>query len=200
VKVWANIHGNIIEKVMTLYGDSTALEVRYAFRNLAPNLNIIGINPLIQIGPSTGPEDVYYFPVGETMEEARPRLEGYYGHLYPVTEGWVAGEDTEMHVSLAVAYPVESSLFMHYWSNHPNNTPTPYFYTELQPWIRIQSDTTTYFTCYLVGCDGPWKDAVQKLRDLGLITTRQNNIPQTHALVRFSQFLCGEKGIGNRFD
>lgn len=170
VKVWANMHGNIVEKIITLRGDSTVLEVLYAFRNMHKTLNIIGINPLVDIGPSTGPEDVYYFPVGDEIEERRPRLEKYYGNLFHVTQGWAAGEDTEMNVSLVVAYPVDAALFMHYWSNHPNNTPTPYFYTELQPWIRIKHGTTTYFTYYLFGHDGTWKEAVSGLGDLGLVT------------------------------
>lgn len=134
------------------------------------SLNIIGINPLVEMGPSTGPEDVYYFPVGDKIEERSPRLEQYYGYLFNITRGWVAGEDTETNVSLVIAYPVDAALFMHYWSNHPDNTPTPYFYTELQPWIRIKTGTTTYFTYYLLGHDGDWKDAVQNLRDLGLET------------------------------
>ena len=167
VKVWANIHGNRIEKIITLRGDSTVLEVKYSFRTMDESLNIIGINPLIQIGPSTGPEDIYYFPVAGKMEERRPCLENYYGYLFHLNQGWVAGEDTKMNLSLAIAYPVDATLFMHYWSNHPNNTPTPYFYTELQPWIRIKHGTTTYFTYYLLGYDSNWKDAVQDLRDLG---------------------------------
>jgi hypothetical protein len=173
VKVWANIHGNRVEKIITLGGEGTVLEVQYAFRNMDQSLNIIGINPLVEMGPSTGPEDVYYFPVAGKMKQRRPQLKQYYGSLLFTDEGWCVGEDTEMKVALAVAYPVQSALFMHYWSNHPNNTPTPYFYTELQPWLRIKHGTTTYFTYYLLGHDGGWQEAAQKLRELGLVTRKK---------------------------
>ena len=132
VRVWANIHGSKIEKTITLFGDSEVLEVRYALNNMAPNIHVIGINPLIEIGPSTGPEDVYYFPATK-LEKRSPVLERYYGDIFFLKEGWSAGHDTEMDISLIVGYPVNDAMFMHLWNNHPNNTPTPYFYTELQP-------------------------------------------------------------------
>ena len=106
----------------------------------------------------------------DSMEERRPRLEEYYGGIFDLSQGWVAGEDTDMNISLAVAYPVKAAMFMHYWSNHPNNGPTPYYYTELQPWIMVKQDTTTYFTYYLLGHDGGWQEAVQELKKLGLVT------------------------------
>ena len=70
VRVWSDIHGSKINKIITLYADSEVLEVRYAFDDMVSNINMIGINPLVEIGPSTGPEDVYYFPM-QQIEERR---------------------------------------------------------------------------------------------------------------------------------
>ena len=55
VKVWANIHGSKIEKIITLYGESELLEVRYAFSDMDESIRVIGVNPLVGIGKSTGP-------------------------------------------------------------------------------------------------------------------------------------------------
>jgi len=175
VRVWANIHGSKIEKTITLFGGSDVLEVRYALNDMVHNIHTIGINPLIQIGPSTGPEDVYYFPA-EKLEKRSPVLDRYYGSVFFLKEGWAAGYDTKMDVSLIVGYPVNAAMFMHLWNNHPNNTPTPYFYTELQPWVNIKHGTTTYFSFYLFGQDGDWKPALKKFSQLGLITKRKLKI------------------------
>ncbi len=169
VRLWANIHGSKIEKIISLYGDSELLEVRYAMNDIVPGITVIGINPLIEIGPSTGPEDVYYFPA-EKLEERRPETGRYYGDMFFLKEGWVAGYDTEMDISLIVGYPVNDAMFMHLWNNHPNNTPTPYYYTELQPWLIIKPETTTYFSYYLFGQNGDWKTALEKFKQLGLVT------------------------------
>ncbi len=169
VRLWANIHGSKIEKIISLYGDSELLEVRYAMDEIVPSITIIGINPLIEIGPSTGPEDVYYFPA-KKLEERRPVLDRYYGDMFFLKEGWAAGYDTEMDISLIVGYPVNDAMFMHLWNNHPNNTPTPYYYTELQPWLKIKPKTTTYFSYYLFGKSGDWKTALEKFRQLGVLT------------------------------
>ena len=173
VRLWANIHGSKIEKTITLFGDSEALEVRYALNDMVANIHVIGINPLIEIGPSTGPEDVYYFPA-EKLEKRSPVLERYYGDIFFLKEGWAAGYDTEMDISLIVGYPVNDAMFMHLWNNHPNNTPTPYFYTELQPWLKIKHRTTTYFSYYLFGQDGDWKAVLENFKQLGLITKKKN--------------------------
>ena len=171
VRVWVNVHGSRIEKTMTLMGGSQLLETRFALNDIDHNIHIAGINPLVEIGPSTGPEDIYYFPV-EEIETRSPELERYYGSIFNLKEGWVAGHDTKMNISLIVGYPVNAAMFMHLWNNHPNNTPTPYFYTELQPWIMLKHGTTTYFTYYLYGKDGDWKPALEEFRDLRLVTKR----------------------------
>ncbi len=171
VRLWANIHGSKIEKIVTLFGDSELLEVRYAMNDIVPSITVIGINPLIEIGPSTGPEDIYFFPA-EKIEQRQPLLERYYGDMFFLNEGWAAGYDTKMDISLIVGYPVNDAMFMHLWNNHPNNTPTPYYYTELQPWLKVKPETTTYFSYYLFGQAGPWKSALENFRQLGLVTEK----------------------------
>jgi len=169
VRLWADIHGSKIEKTISLYGDSALLEVRYAMDDIVPSITVIGINPLVQIGPTTGPEDIYYFPA-EKLEERRPVVDRYYGDMFFLKEGWAAGYDTQMDISLLIGYPVNDAMFLHLWNNHPNNTPTPYYYTELQPWLKIKPQTTTYFTYYLYGQNGDWKAALEKFRGLGVVT------------------------------
>jgi len=169
VRLWANVHGSKIEKIISLYGENELLEVRYAMDDIVPSITVIGINPLIEIGPSTGPEDVYYFPA-DKLEQRRPEMGRYYGDMFFLKEGWAAGYDTEMDISLVIGYPVNDAMFMHLWNNHPNNTPTPYYYTELQPWLKIKPQTTTYFSYYLYGKSGNWKEALEDFRNLGLVT------------------------------
>ncbi len=173
VRVWANIHGSRIEKTLTLFADSPVLEARYALDDITPSIHVIGINPLVQIGPSTGPEDVYLFPTGPSeMTRKSPELERYYGATLFLEEGWAAGYDPEEDVSLVVGYPVNDAMLMHMWNNHPNNTPTPYYYTELQPWLEIKHETTTYFSYYLYGQEGDWKPALKGFREMGLVSQR----------------------------
>ncbi|MCA9432905.1 MAG: hypothetical protein KC940_20480, partial [Candidatus Omnitrophica bacterium] len=163
VRVWANIHGSRISKIYTLFADSPLLEARYEMDDMTPTLNVIGINPLFQIGPSTGPEDRYYFPEEELVETI-PELERYYGRGVFGKEGWAAGYDTEMDISLLIGYPVNDAIYLHLWNNHPDNTPTPYYYTELQPWLELKHGTTTYFSYYIYGKEGGWKPLLEDLR------------------------------------
>ena len=176
VKVWANIHGSKIAKIYTLYGANPVLEARYALDDMTESLHVVGINPLIQIGPSTGPEDRYIFPEEQRIE-TRPELERYYGRAVFAKEGWAAGYDTEADISLIVGYPVDDALYLHLWNNHPNNTPTPYYYTELQPWLELKHGTTTYYSYYLFGQDGPWEPALEKFRSLGIVTKTDKTWP-----------------------
>lgn len=176
VRVWANMHGSNISKVYTLYAGGPLLEAAYEFRDMTPSITTFGINPLFELGPSTGPEDHYYFPEG-TLVETRPELERYYGRACFPKEGWAAGSDPEAHTSLVIGYPVNDAVYLHLWNNHPNNTPTPYFYTELQPWIQFDHGTTTYFTYYILGGTEDWKQLLETFRNSGLVTTRTNPEP-----------------------
>ncbi|GMV94732.1 MAG: hypothetical protein AMXMBFR82_45100 [Candidatus Hydrogenedentota bacterium] len=176
VRIWANIHGSEISKIYTLYGGGPVLEARYAFSNMTPSLNVIGINPLFELGKSTGPEDRYYFPEDELVE-TRPELERYYGRATFPREGWTAGYDTEEDVALVIAYPVDNAIYLHLWNNHPDNTPTPYYYTELQPWIELDHGTTTYFSYYVLGDTGSWEALRDTFADYGLVTTSTKDAP-----------------------
>ncbi len=174
VELWANIHGSKIAKTITLPGEGQVLEVRYSLDEIDPSLHVIGINPLIEIGPSTGPEDVYTFPEKIWVSKS-PVLDRYYGAACLLEEGWAAGYDTQMDVSLLIGYPVNDAIYLHMWNNHPDNTPTPYYYTELQPWLAIKPLTTTYFSYYLLGQDGPWPVALEAFKKLGLLTKRKTS-------------------------
>ncbi|OPZ70397.1 MAG: hypothetical protein BWY83_01659 [bacterium ADurb.Bin478] len=174
VELWANIHGSKIAKTVTLPAESQVLEVRYSLNEMDPSLHVIGINPLIEIGPSTGPEDDYIFPE-KTLVHRSPVLDRYYGAACFLEEGWAVGYDTRMDVSLLIGYPVNDAIYLHMWNNHPDNTPTPYYYTELQPWLAIKPLTTTYFSYYLLGCDGPWPAALEAFKKLGLVTKKRTS-------------------------
>lgn len=176
VRVWANIHGSKISKVYTLYAGGPVLEAAYQFQDMTPTIQTIGINPLFELGPSTGPEDRYYFPE-ETLVETRPELERYYGRACFPKEGWAAGADPEAGVSLVIGYPANDAVYLHLWNNHPNNTPTPYYYTEIQPWLQFNHGTTTYFSYYVLGSTDDWKVLAQIFRDAGLVTKRENPAP-----------------------
>ncbi len=176
VKVWANIHGSLIAKEYTLFADSPLLEARYEMDEMTPSINVIGINPLFEIGPSTGPEDRYYFPEEELVETI-PELERYYGRGVFPKEGWAAGYDTEQDISLLIGYPVNDAIYLHLWNNHPDNTPTPYYYTELQPWLELKHGTSTYFTYYVYGKSGNWEAILKEIRDVGIVTERQKSDP-----------------------
>jgi hypothetical protein len=179
VRVWANIHGNKIVKYYTLFADSPVLEARYEMEEMTPTINVIGINPLFQVGPSTGPEDRYYFPEKELLTTV-PELERYYGRGVFPEEGWAAGYDTEMDICLVIGYPVDDAIYLHLWNNHPDNTPTPYYYTELQPWLELKHGTKTYFSYYVLGQSGPYEPLVETLRNLGLMTERTREKPWSY--------------------
>jgi hypothetical protein len=176
VRVWANMHGSEISKIYTLYGGGPVLEARYEFTNMTPSLNVIGINPLFELGKSTGPEDRYYFPE-EELVETRPELERYFGRAVFPKQGWAAGHDTEAGISLVIGYPVDAAVYLHLWNNHPNNTPTPYYYTEIQPWIELDHGTTTYITYYVLGSAGQWESLRDRFAEYGLVTESKKDAP-----------------------
>ena len=60
--------------------------MRYSLNEMDPSLHVIGINPLIEIGPSTGPEDDYIFPE-KTLVHRSPVLDRYYGAACFLEEG-----------------------------------------------------------------------------------------------------------------
>lgn len=168
----ADYFGNRLEKTFTLYGNSPLLEVRFALNFINPEANVIGPQPILELGEAHGTEDVFMAPDKDSMLFVRMRPEEYFGRLINLKEGWNAGYDTKADISFVGAYPVTQPLFLHMWMNHPSNGESHYYYTEFQPWVPIIQKTTMYFTYYLWGSGGGWQNGVDALRKRNLITVR----------------------------
>ena len=173
VKMSADYYGNKLEKTFTLYGNSPLLEVRYALKFINPEANVIGPQPILEIGKVHGTEDVFTVPVTGGRQEFRMRPEQYYGRALMIDEGWNAGYDTKEDITFIGAFPVSQPYFLHMWMNHPVNNDAHYYYLEFQPWTPIYQKTTMYFTYYLWGSGGPWEPALKELRNRNLISVRQ---------------------------
>jgi hypothetical protein len=170
VKMTADYYGNKLEKTFTLFGNSPLLEVRFALTFINPELNVLGPQPILELGKEHGPEDLFVVPDKTGMKELRMRPENYYGNLFHLKEGWNAGYDTKEDISFVGAYPADQPLFLHMWMNHPRNSEAHYYYTEFQPWTPIFQKNTMYFSYYMWAAGGPWEQAVQALRSRNLIT------------------------------
>lgn len=173
VKMVSEIYGNKIEKTYTLYGDTPLLEVRYAINMINPELNMIGPQPIFELGDKHGTEDIFSVPSVNGIEQYRMKPEKYYGHLFDLKEGWNAGYDEKEDITLVGAFPVNQPLFLHMWMNHPNNPCAYYYYAEFQPWVPLKMQNTVYFTYYLWGSGGRWENGVKELRTRNLITKKE---------------------------
>ena len=173
VKMEAEYFGNTIEKIFTLYANSPLFEIRQACNMINPELNVLGPNPLLALGKEHWLEDKYYLPEIDGLQECVMMPDKYYGRTSFLKEGWNAGYDTKEDVSFVGAFPVKQPYFMHMWMNHPSNyTNSPAFFVELQPWLPLYQNTTTYFSYYMWADAGPWEKGLQALRDRNLITGR----------------------------
>ena len=172
VKMVADYYGNRLEKTFTLYGNSPLLEIRFALTFKNPEANVIGPQPILELGAVHGPEDVFMIPSVEGIEKFRMKPEKYYGHLFTLKEGWNAGYDEKEDITFVGAYPVSQPLFLHMWMNHPSNGDAHYYYTEFQPWVPITQKSTMYFSYYIWGTGGKWENGVKELRKRNLITVR----------------------------
>lgn len=172
VKMVADYYGNKIEKTFTLYGNSPLLEVRYALTFINKEANVLGPQPILEIGKVHGTEDVFTVPTMNGLEEFRMRPEEFYGRALKVKEGWNAGYDTRENISFVGAFPVTQPIFLHMWMNHPRNNDAHYYYVEFQPWTPIYQQSVMYFTYYLWGAGGRWEPILQELRNRNLISTR----------------------------
>lgn len=172
VKMVADYYGNNIEKTFTLYGNSPLLEIRFALTFKNPEANVIGPQPILELGTSHGTEDVFTIPSVDGLQQFRMKPERYYGHLFTLKEGWNAGYDEKEDITFVGAYPVSQPLFLHMWMNHPSNPGSHYYYAELQPWVPITQKSTMYFSYYMWGAGGPWENGVKELRKRNLITER----------------------------
>ena len=172
VRMWTDYFGNRLEKTFTLYGNSPLLEVRFALTFKNPEANVLGPQPILELGQRHWTEDVFTIPEMDGIKEYRMKPEKYFGRLFFLKEGWNAGYDTKEDITFVGAFPVDQPLFLHMWMNHPRNGDAHHYYTEFQPWTPIYQKSTMYFTYYLWGAGGPWENGVKDLREKNLITTK----------------------------
>ncbi len=172
VRMTADYYGNKLVKTFTLYGNSPLLEVRFALTFKNPEANVIGPQPIIELGEKHGTEDVFTVPAMNGLEQFRMRPEEYWGRVINLKEGWNAGYDTKEDITFIGAFPVTEPLFLHMWMNHPSNKDAHHYYVEFQPWVPIYQKTTRYFSYYLWGSGGHWQTGVKELRERNLITSR----------------------------
>lgn len=170
VKMVADYYGNRLEKIFTLYGNSPLVEIRFALTFSNPEANVIGPQPILELGAAHGTEDVFTVPAVEGLQQFRMKPERYYGHLFTLKEGWNAGYDEKEDITFVGAYPVKQPLFLHMWMNHPSNPGSHYYYTEFQPWVPVTQKSTMYFSYYMWGAGGPWENGVKELRKRNLIS------------------------------
>lgn len=170
VRMTADYYGNRLEKIFTLDGGSPLLEVRFAIEFRDPELNMIGPQPILDLGEKHWTEDVFVIPAKSGLREVRMRPEEYFGEAFFLKEGWNAGRDTVEDVSFVGAFPVSEPEFLHMWMNHPSNGESAHYYAEFQPWVPIFQKTVRYFSYYLWGAAGPWEKGLDELRRRNLIT------------------------------
>lgn len=172
VEMTADYYGNTIKKIFTLYGDSPLLEVKFALVFNEKDANLLGPQPVLELGAKHGTEDVFFAPTMDGLKEYRMRPEEYYGQAIQIAEGWNAGYDTQEDISFVGAFPVEQPLFLHMWMNHPRNPEAPHYYAEFQPWTPIIQKSTMYFSYYIWGDSGSWENGLDALKQRNLITVR----------------------------
>lgn len=170
VKMTADYYGNKLEKIYTLYGNSQILEAQFALTFHNPYANVLGPQPIIELGAKHWTEDVFVVPEKDGLNEYRMKPEKYYGRLFFPTEGWFAGWDSRENISLVGAYPVKEPLFLHMWMNHPVNPGSHYYYAEFQPWVPIYQKSTMYFSFYMWAANDSWQNGVKALREMNLIS------------------------------
>ena len=174
VRMAANYYGNKLEKIYTLYGNSPLMEVRFALTFKNPEANMLGPQPILELGQRHWTEDVFTVPSLDGLAEyrMRPGIGKRYGMIIDLKEGWNAGYDTKEDVSFVGAFPVSEPEFLHMFSNDPGNHSSHYYYIEFQPWVPIFQKSVMYFSYYFWGTGGAWENGVNKLRERNLITKR----------------------------
>jgi hypothetical protein len=172
VKMTADYYGNKLEKIFTLYGDSPLVEVRFALNFQNPEANMLGPQPILELGRRHWTEDVFVVPGLNGLEEYRMRPEEYFGKVIFLKEGWNAGYDTAEDIAFVGAFPVGEPEFLHMWMNHPSNGESNHYYAEFQPWVPIYQKTVRYFSYYLWGAAGPWEKGLEELKRRNLVTSK----------------------------
>jgi hypothetical protein len=172
VRMRADYYGNMLEKIFTLYGNSPLVEVRFALKFRNPEANMLGPQPILELGRRHWTEDLFIVPSVSGLREFRMRPEEYFGEVIFLREGWNAGRDTEEDISFVGAFPVSEPEFLHMWMNHPSNGESHHYYAEFQPWVPITQKTVRYFSYYLWGAAGAWEKGLAELRRRNLITSK----------------------------
>lgn len=178
VEMEAEYYGNTIKKIFTLYGNTPLVEVRFALVFKDKDANVLGPQPILELGKVHGTEDVFTIPTTKGLKEYRKKTEDHYGQAIDLQEGWNAGYDTKEDISFIGAFPVEQPIFLHMWMNLPHNSDAPHTYIELQPWTPIIQQSTMYFSYYMWAEGGDWKKGLEELKKRNLISIRKsdNNI------------------------
>lgn len=172
VKMTGKYYGNVIEKTFSLYGDTPLLGIRFALDMVNPELDVLGPQPILSIGEHHGTEDKYIIPEIGGNQEYIMKPKTMYGKILDLREGWNAGHDTKENISFVGAYPVHRPFYLHMWMNLDTNPDSHYPYVELQPWVPLYHNSTSYFSYYMWADGCSWEKGVKELRDRNLITQR----------------------------
>jgi hypothetical protein len=165
VSAEADMNKNVLKKTFTLFGGTPLLEVRYEADFINPELNVIGVNPLIKLGNSVDRSHVIYYPTKEGILEERYKSK-LYGKRVTLSEDWIACYDEQEKLGLIMSYDANVPFLTHLWMNTPDNPDTHYYYIEIQPWIKVNTGTTTFFSYYLYGFDGGFDAALRSFKKL----------------------------------
>ncbi len=174
VRMSADYFGNRIEKIYTLYGNSPLVEARFALDFINPEANMLGPQPILELGDRHWTEDLFIVPTADGLQEIRmrPGTGRRYGLILDVKEGWNAGYDPEADVSFLGAFPVSQPEFLHMFTNDPGNASSNFYYIEFQPWVPIFTKSVMYFSYYFWAQKGSWEKGLEELRTRNLITSR----------------------------
>lgn len=172
VRMRGEYYGNNIEKTFTLYGDTPLLGIRFALDMVNPELDVLGPQPILSIGKEHGTEDRFIIPETIGNQEYIMRPKQMYGKILDLREGWNAGYDTREDISFVGAYPVHRPFYLHMWMNLDTNPDSHYPYVELQPWVPLYHNSTSYFSYYMWADGGSWEKGLDELRKRNLITER----------------------------
>lgn len=172
VRMRGEYYGNTIEKTFTLYGDTPLLGIRFALDMVNPELDVLGPQPILSIGSEHGVEDRFIIPEIGGNQEYVMDPKRMYGKILDLREGWNAGYDTREDISFVGAYPVHRPFYLHMWMNLDTNPDSHYPYVELQPWVPLYHNSTSYFSYYMWADGGSWEDGLSQLRSRNLITER----------------------------
>lgn len=175
VRMKTGFFGSVIEKTFTLYGNTPLLEIQFAVTTNRPELNVLGPQPILEIGHAHGPEDVFILPELTGYKEYRMKPEHKYGRIAYLKEGWNAGWDSNENIFFLGAMPVDLPMFMHMWMNHPSSNDSKYYYAEFQPWIPIPRHSTLHFNYFIWGASGSWESGLKALKSRNLIETTKKN-------------------------